>query len=141
MAGDDVNDVGKRLDSVRSSLAALRRDLPAVEYRTGQILTVVSELAELVAELATAGGGSASTPAAKAAGKPAEDRKQTLDRLCWMACRALPAGLDGERRDAEICRALEAWGLSREELAALGYKRAEVLVTPAARRSKVACVR
>jgi hypothetical protein len=137
------DDLNARVASLRTGVAALRRDLPAIEWRTGQILGLLAELADVVGELATGGGAPAVAGVAPGvAGKPAvEDRRTQLDRLSWMACRALPEGLEGVRRDAEICRMLEQWGVSRDELVALGYARAEVLVTPAARRSKAASVR
>jgi hypothetical protein len=133
-----ANDVTERLGSLRASVAALRREVPAIEWRTGQILGVVSELADLVAELAAA--GSASLPAATLATKPAEDRKEQLGRLAWMACRVLPAGLEGVRRDAEICRILESWHVSREELRQLGYSVSERVVIPAPKRNRSGCV-
>lgn len=136
-----ANDVTERLGSLRASVAALRREVPAIEWRTGQILGVVGELADLVAELAAAGTASpaAASPSTLAT-KPAEDRKEQLGRLAWMACRVLPVGLEGCRRDAEICRILESWHVSREELRQLGYSVAERVVIPAPKRNRSGCV-
>lgn len=136
------NDLNARVASLRAGVGALRQDLPAIEWRTGQILGLLAELADVVGELATAGVPAVAGVAPGAAGKPApEDRRKQLDRLAWMACRALPKGLEGHLRDAEICRMLEQWGVSRDELCELGYVRAEVLVTPAARKQRAVCVR
>jgi hypothetical protein len=131
--------VTDRAASVAAAVAKLRSDLPAIEWRTGQMLAQLAELAEIVAELA--GGAAAQQVAVGTAGlaavaKPAEDRRKVLDQLAWMACRALPAGLDGSRRDAEICRILEGWNVTREELAVLGYA-AEPIVLPVRRQHGV----
>jgi hypothetical protein len=130
-----MSDVKAKLESIRTSVNRLRDQVPGTDWQQAATLKALAELSEILLELA------AGTPAAAVAGKPAEDRGQQLQRLSWMACRVLPAGLDGELRDAEICRILERWNVSRDELCALGYTRAEVLVTPAARRARAACVR
>jgi hypothetical protein len=114
-----MSDVNVRLESLRASLAALRKDLPAVEWRTGQMLSAVAELADLVGQLAAAAGNK---PAATE--RPAEDRSNTLQRLVYQACRAVKPGLDGVQRDAEMCRILRAWSVTERELKDLGYRAA-----------------
>lgn len=114
-----MSDVNERLESLRASLAALRKELPAIEWRTGQILNAVAELTDVVGQLAAAAGGEAS-PATQAARVP-EDRGKTLERYLYQAARAIAPGLEGPRRDAEIRRILRAWNVSDKELAGLGY--------------------
>jgi len=133
-----MSDVTMRLESVKAGVQRLRDQVPGTDWQQASALKLLAELAEIVGQLAA--GGAAGIGPTSAVGKPAEDRRQMLERLAWMACRALPQGLDGSRRDAEICRILEGWNVSREELAGLGYA-AEPSVETAkaglARREKI----
>lgn len=115
-------DVTARISSVSAAVATLRQDLPAIEWRAGQVLAQVGELAAIVAELAAGSPGSEASPAAVAtAEREASRRVATVEHLLWLACRSLPPGLDGPARDREVCRVLKAWGITDQELTERGY--------------------
>ena len=110
-----------RIESVQSGIERLRDQVPATEWQQNTLLKLVAELAGIVRELAS--GEVAKTDKQ---GKPlVPDRSAVLARLSWQACRAIPAGLEGQARDAEVCRILRAWNVVQSELVELGYARAD----------------
>ena len=116
-----MSDLKTRIESVQSGIERLRDQIPAIEWQQGTLLKLVAELAGIVQEL-TSGEVKPDR-----LGKPsAPDRSAVLARLSWQACRAVPAGLDGKARDAEICRILRAWSVVPSELVQLGYARADL---------------
>ncbi len=111
----------ERVASVRTAIKALRDDLPAIEWRTAQMLGHIQTLADLVAEVASGATEAAAVTATADRERKASERAATVDHLLWLAVRALPPGLAGERRDAEVCRVLASWGVTAGELQARGY--------------------
>lgn len=110
-----------RAASVAASVARLRQDVPAIEWRTGQLLAQIADLAGVVQELAAAPHKQTS-PAIRTAANDHVDRDKELQRLSFLACRALAPNLEGTIRDKEIARILAAWGVTATEIAYLGYQ-------------------
>jgi hypothetical protein len=109
-----------RLDSVQTSIAAIRKDLPATEWRAGQMLSALAEMTGIVGDLAATQAGK---PACQAEANERDTRrKATVEHLLWLACRALAADqVDAQHRDGEVRRILLAWGVSETEFKGLGY--------------------
>jgi hypothetical protein len=115
-------DVTARIESVSAAVSKLRADLPAIEWRAGQMLAQLGELAAIVGELAAGAGSVQTSPTAVADREREQSRRQaTIEHLAWLACRGLPPGLIGPDRDAELCRVLPRWGVTDRELRGLGY--------------------
>ena len=112
-----MSDVTARVESVQKTLVRLRSELSATEWMTGQVLTLVGELAAIVQETCAA---NADVPVRKQ--QATYDRREALNRLLYQACRSLPPGIEGERRDTEVMRILRAWNVTSAELAQLGYE-------------------
>lgn len=112
-----MSDVKTRIESVQAGIDRLRDQIPAIEWQQATLLKLLAEMAAIVKEVA--GGEVAKTDKQ---GKPlVPDRSAVLAKLSWQACRAIPPGLDGEARDAEICRILRSWNVSTSDLLQLGY--------------------
>lgn len=117
-----MSDVKAKLAAIRAAVDRLREQVPTIEWDKAGTLRLLGELTDAVAELA---GDSGPQAAARTGSGVVPDRKAVLARLAWQACRALPPGVTGEARDAEICRIMRAWNVSAAELVELGYERAE----------------
>jgi hypothetical protein len=113
-----------RAASVAASVARLRQDVPAIEWRTGQLLAQLADLASIVQDLASTAAADNTTPrpVIRTAAKDHVDRDKELQRLSFLACRALAPNLEGTIRDKEIARILAAWGVTATEIAYLGYQ-------------------
>jgi hypothetical protein len=116
-----VSDVTAKVASLAAGIEGIRRDVPAIEWRTGQLLAKLAELTAIVAELA--GTKSAEEPARteREIHDKATRRKATIEHLLWLACRSLTPGVADEARDQEVRRVLASWGVTKFELKLLGY--------------------
>lgn len=117
-------DLKAKTNSLELAIEAMRRDVPAIEWRTGQLLAKLAELAAIVGELAA--DTATEVPVLDREREnhdKATRRKATVEHLLWLACRSLPVGVTDKARDAEVRRVMLAWGVTERELADLGYGR------------------
>lgn len=118
-----MHDVTQRVASVQAAVGKLRAELPAIEWRAGQMLAQIAELAAIVGEVASGAGQAAPRPTDVADTlREANRRAATVEHLLWLACRGLPRDLEADRRDAEVCRVCMQWGISEQELSERGYR-------------------
>lgn len=115
-------DVTARIASVSMAVAKLRADLPAIEWRAGQVLAQLAELAAIVGELAAGAAETTTQPRPVIRTAANGDRRKELQRLAYLACRSLPPNLDPNVRDTEIARILGKWGVTANEITELGYQ-------------------
>ena len=118
-----MSDLTARMASVQTSIAAIRKDVPAIEWRAGQMLAALSELAAILGDLVATDRlpGEVHPVCEEEQHNRDTRRRATVDHLLWLACRSLPA--DGHSsRDSEVPRILTAWGVTSQELLALGYR-------------------
>lgn len=116
----NCGNVNERLDSVIKAIEGLKHQVPATDWTQANTLRLVGELANICRELASTGTGETLQPGQRIV----KNRKGELDKLLWMAVKALPPGTGPERRDAFIQHVLTSWNVSASEMATLGYGKA-----------------
>lgn len=107
----------ERVDSILKAIDALKMQVSSQDWQQANTLRLIGELAAVVRDLAAGGTEQA---IAASAGRP-PNRKGEVDKLLWMAVKALPPGTDPQRRDQLVRHALKEWHVSEQEMAALGY--------------------
>jgi hypothetical protein len=118
-----VSDLKAKTNSLETAIEAMRRDVPAIEWRTGQLLSKLAELAAIVGEMvsSTSTEATAAPDTARELHDKTTRRKATVEHLLWLACRSLPVGVADEARDLEVRRVMLVWGVTEYELGLLGY--------------------
>jgi hypothetical protein len=112
--------VTERLDQIGKAIEALKNQVPSTDWLQANTVRIVGELAEVLRDVAA--GDCAQVEALP--GRVAKDRKSELDKLLWMAVKALPPGTGPDQRDELIRHVLASWHVSDRELATLGYGKA-----------------
>lgn len=112
-----MSSVIERCNSVRAAIDAMRNQVSASDWQAGQLLRVMGDLADVIAEHVDDTADTVSRKDARG------DRESQLQRLLYLAVRSLPAEVrSGSGRDREVVRILCAWGVQSEEIHELGYK-------------------
>lgn len=114
-----MSNVIERVVEIQTGLQRLRGELPRDEWKLGAVIQAVTDLCGAIREL-----GLSTCDETPQTARPNKDRKSELDKLLWMAVKALPPGTGPDQRDELIRHVLASWHVSDRELATLGYGKA-----------------